>query len=63
MKNSVWYELFETLPNNSGTQTIRICKTLAEARRFKKLCIYGSKELHIDKWRDTSNPTMILAVE
>ena len=50
MKKDRWYEVFQVLPDNEGTQTIQECKNLKEARDLKKKYSKLYKELHIDKW-------------
>lgn len=65
MKN-YWYEVFEVLPNNSGTQTLPNgqCETLKEARKLKKKFSGFCKELHIDKWQIVnSTPEPIAEIE
>lgn len=61
----IWYELFGS--DSEGTFTLQICKNLEEARKSKKEYIeqgvYSKYQLHIDKWRNKLDPTLILAIE
>jgi hypothetical protein len=62
MKLRTWYEVFID-DNKFGTHTIRICKTLKEAKKAKKLFRIRQDILHIDKWQNIDNPIQIASIE
>ena len=58
MSKIQWYEVF--ISDHEGSQTLKNCNTLKEARLEKrKLELRYGNCIHIDKWTDPDNPTSI----
>jgi hypothetical protein len=65
IKMNTWYEVFIT--NKNGSHTLDTFDTLKEAKAFKEYIFRKINDnegiLHIDKWQNIDNPTIIKAIE
>lgn len=56
-----WYEVYYTTFFD-GSNTVCICKSLKEARAYKKKSVHKDS-LHIDLWENINNPTIVKTIE
>jgi hypothetical protein len=67
MNSKHWFEVHVDEGEKLGTHTIQCFDVLPEARAYKQKLIdtgeYLEKDLHIDEWKNTDNPTEVRSIE